>query len=202
MFQGWGVGLTVTDLGGSSAEGWPVPEGAVARPSRSAEVLPVAVRSDAEIALELGRVVAVQAALVAYKAELVMGLAAHRPDALVPHRGGRVPGAMPGPIAGTSEFFVDVLATTAAGVAEAVAPRVLPAAVGMSLGRLRARLTREVLTADADAADQRLRGAERAAEVRVYPTHDGMSPQLPDRSRIPVVLPHPCRACQILCVSA
>ena len=45
------------------------------RPSRLSEVLPVAVRSDAEIALELGRVVAVEAALVAYKSELVMGLA-------------------------------------------------------------------------------------------------------------------------------
>ena len=51
------------------------------------EVLPVAVRSDAEIALELGRVVAVEAALAAYKAELVMGLAGHRPDALDPAPG-------------------------------------------------------------------------------------------------------------------
>ena len=59
----------------------------MARPSRLSEVLPVAARSDAEIALELGRIVAVEAALVAYKSELVMGLAGHRPDALDPAPG-------------------------------------------------------------------------------------------------------------------
>jgi hypothetical protein len=219
VFPGWGVGLTVTDLGGPSTEGWPVPQGAVARPSRLGEVLPV------EIALELGRIVAVEAALVAYKTELVMGLAGHRPDALDPAPG--QPGAggnSDGPIPGTSEFFVDelalvlngtarsaatlardayalterlpgvwaaladgeldwprarvfidVLATTAAGVAEAVSASVLPDAVGLSLGRLGARLTREVLALDADAADERRRDAEKHADVRVYPTHDGMS---------------------------
>jgi hypothetical protein len=225
VFRGWGVGLAVTDPGGPSTADWPVPQGVVDRPSRLSEVLPVAVRSDAEIALELGRVVAVEAALVAYKAELVMGLAGHRPDALDPAPG--QPGAggnAEGPIPGTSEFFVDelalvlngsarsaarlardayvlterlpvvwaaladgeldwprgrvfidVLATTAAGVAEAVSAAVLPAAVGLSLGRLRARLAREVLALDADAADQRRREAEKRANVRVYPTADGMS---------------------------
>ena len=225
MFRGWGVGLTVTDLGGPSADGWPVPEGVVSRPSRLSEVLPVAVRSDAEIALELGRIVAVEAALVAYKTELVMGLAGHRPDAVDPAPGR--PGAggdAEGPIPGTSEFFVDelalvlngsarsagtlardayvlterlpgvwaaladgeldwprarvfidVLATTAEGVAEAVSVTVLPGAVGLSLGRLRARLTREVLALDAAAAEQRREEAETRADVRVYPTVDGMS---------------------------
>jgi hypothetical protein len=225
VFAGWGVGLTVTDLGGPSAEGWPVPSGAVARPSRLSEVLPVAVRSDAEIALELGRIVAVEAALVAYKTELVMGLAGLRPDALDPMPG--QPGAggnAEGPIPGTSEFFVDelalvlngtarsaatlardayalterlpgvwaaladgeldwprarvfidVLATTAAAVAEAVSVSVLPDAVRLSLGKLRARLTREVLALDPDAADKRRRDAEKRADVRVYPTADGMS---------------------------
>ena len=52
MFQGWGVGLTMTDLGGPSTAGWPVPAGVIDRPSRLSEVLPVAVRSDAEIAWE------------------------------------------------------------------------------------------------------------------------------------------------------
>ena len=225
MFRGWGVGLTVTDLGGPSTADWPVPQGVVDRPSRLSEVLPVAVRSDAEMALELGRIVAVEAALAAYKTELVMGLAGHRPDALDPAPG--QPGAggnAGGPIPGTSEFFVDelalvlngsarsaarlardayvlterlpvvwaaladgeldwprarvfvdVLATTSAGVAEAVSVTVLPAAVGLSLGRLRARLAREVLALDADAADERRRDAEKHADVRVHPTADGMS---------------------------
>ena len=74
-----------------------------------------------------------------------------------------------------ARVFIDVLATTAAGVAEAVSAIVLPAAVGLSLGRLRARLTREVLALDADAADERRREAEKRADVRVYPTADGMS---------------------------
>ena len=110
MFPGWGVGLTVAEVGGPSSD-VPVPRGAVERPSRLTEVLPVAVRSDAEIALELGRIVAVEAALIAYKTELVMGLAAHRPDALdpVPGQPG-VGGNSDGPIPGTSEFFVDELA--------------------------------------------------------------------------------------------
>jgi hypothetical protein len=87
VFQGWGVGLTVAEMGGRSCSGAPVPEGVVARPSRLSEVLPVTDRSDAEMALELGRIVAVEAALTAYKAELVMGLAGHRPDALDPAPG-------------------------------------------------------------------------------------------------------------------
>ena len=230
MFRGWGVGLTVTDLGGPSRSVVPVREGIVGRPSRLSEVLPVAARSDAEIALELGRIVAVEAALVAYKSELVMGLAGHRPDALDPAPG--QPGAgghAEGPIPGTSEFFVDelalvlngtvrtatrlardayvlterlavvwaaladgeldwprarvfidVLATTADGVAEAVSRAVLPGAVGLSLGKLRARLVKEVLAVDEDAAEKRRKEAEQRADVRVYPTVDGMSQLLSD----------------------
>jgi Domain of unknown function (DUF222)/HNH endonuclease len=225
VFPGWGVGLTVAEVGGRSGSDVPVPEGVVARPSRLSEVLPVAARSDAEIALELGRIVAVEAALVAYKTELVMGLAGHRPDALDPAPG--QPGAAgnsDGPIPGTSEFFVDelalvlngsartaarlardayvlterlpvvwaaladgeldwprarvfidVLATTAAGVAEKVSATVLPDAIRLSLGKLRAQLAREVLAVDADAAEKRRRAAEKRADVRVYPTVDGMS---------------------------
>jgi hypothetical protein len=224
VFEGYGVGLTLTPL--EPARPGPEGPGAVtARPSRLSEVLPAASRSDAEIAVELGRIVAVEAALAAYKTELVMGLAGHRPDALDPVAG--QPGAggnADGPIPGTGEFFVDelalvlnatvrsaatlardahvlterlplvwaaladgeldwprarvfidVLATTAAGVAEAVAPRVLPAAVGLSLARLRARLTRDALEEDSTAADARRREAQRRADVRAYPTGDGMS---------------------------
>jgi hypothetical protein len=224
VFEGYGVGLTVTELGRAAPEG-ALPPGVVARPSRLSEVLPAASRSDAEIAVELGRIVAVEAALAAYKSELVMGLAGHRPDALAPVPGqSGAGGNADGPIPGTSEFFVDelalvlnatvrtaatlardayvlterlpvvwaaladgeldwprarvfidVLATTAAGVAEAVSPRVLPGAVGLSLGRLRARLTREVLEEDSSAAEERRKEARKQADVRVYPSVDGMS---------------------------
>ena len=122
MFRGWGVGLTVAEMGGRSWSDAPVPEGVVARPSRLSEVLPVTDRSDAEIALELGRIVAVEAALVAYKSELVMGLAGHRPDAADPAPG--QPGAgghAEGPIPGTSEFFVDELALVLNGTVRTAA---------------------------------------------------------------------------------
>jgi hypothetical protein len=46
-----------------------LPPGVVERPSRLSEVLPAASRSEAEIALERGRMVAVEAALAAYKTE-------------------------------------------------------------------------------------------------------------------------------------
>src|SRR5688572_12000420 len=74
-----------------------------------------------------------------------------------------------------ARMFIDVLGPVAAGVAEAVAPRVLPEAAGLSLGKLRARLTRAVLAEDAAAAEQRRVEAERRADVRLYPTSDGMS---------------------------
>ncbi len=74
-----------------------------------------------------------------------------------------------------AKVFVDVLGVAAAGVAEVVAGRVLPEAAGLSLGRLRARLSKELLAVDADAADARRAEAEAAADVRLYPTADGMS---------------------------
>jgi Domain of unknown function (DUF222) len=74
-----------------------------------------------------------------------------------------------------ARMFVDVLGSTAVGVAEAVAPRVLPDAVSLSLGRLRARLMREALSEDEDAAERRRSEAEQRADVRVHPTGDGMS---------------------------
>ena len=106
MFAGWGVGLTITELGGPSGADLPGAEGVVARPSRLSEVLPVEARSDAEIALELQRMVAIESHLAAYKAGLVMGLAANRPEAVQAsaYAEGR------SPVPGTGEFFVDELA--------------------------------------------------------------------------------------------
>jgi hypothetical protein len=214
VFEGYGVGLTVQPLG-LEDPGSAGPPGAVARPSRLTEVLPVGEWSDAEQALELERIQRMKSVLAAYEAAVVVGLASHRPN----------DGAdADGPIPGTDEFFVDelavvtnsstrwagrlagdswvlmerlpavwaaladgaldvprarmfidVLGSAAAGVAEAVAPRVLPAAAGLSLGRLQARLRREVLAVDAAAAERRRLEAERRADVRLHPTGDGMA---------------------------
>lgn len=210
------MGLTVTELGGRSGPD----AGAVAaggRPSRLSEVLPVEARSDAEIALELGRVQSLKAMPAAYEAGLVVGLAAHRPD-VDAHAEGQ------SPVPGTSGFFVDelavvtnassraaersateswvlierlpavwaaladgvldwprarvfidVLGPAADGVAEAVSAEVLPGAVGVSPWRLRRELSRAVLSADAAAAEQRRAEAGRCAEVRLFPTGDGMA---------------------------
>jgi hypothetical protein len=74
-----------------------------------------------------------------------------------------------------ARVFVEVLGSAAVGVAEVVAPGVLPEASGLSLGRLRARLHRELLAVDAEAAELRRADAERVADVRLYPTGNGMS---------------------------
>ncbi len=113
-----GVGLTVHQLDDrpAPAGGWPVPDGVTERPSRIGEVLPVAGRTSAQLAVELGRIVVAQAQLAAYQAEVVCALAALRPDADDRRQGD--PGAaspdwVPGPEhppAGVSEFFVDELA--------------------------------------------------------------------------------------------
>jgi hypothetical protein len=86
-----------------------------------------------------------------------------------------------------ARVFIDVLGATAAGVAETVAPGVLPDAAGLSLGRLRARLNRDVLAIDAAAAEQRRIEAEKRTDVRVYSTGDGMS-------EVAVALPAPVAA--------
>jgi len=214
VFEGYGVGLTVQPLG-LEDPGSAGPPGAVARPSRLTEVLPVGEWSDAEQALELERIQRMKSVLAAYEAAVVVGLAGHRPN----------DGAdADGPIPGTDEFFVDelavvtnatvrsaarlaadsyvlverlpcvwaaladgeldwprarmfvdVLGSTAGGVAETVAPRVLSDAVSLSLGRLRARLHREVLAVDAAAAERRRVEAEQHADVRVHPTGAGMA---------------------------
>jgi hypothetical protein len=79
---GFGVGVTVTPL---EVEPWPVeflPAGVSARPTRLGEMMPVAARTDAEIAVEVQRVQQLEARLAAYTAELVAELAARRPDSL------------------------------------------------------------------------------------------------------------------------
>jgi hypothetical protein len=106
VFDGIGVGLTVRQLGAaarSSAPGF--------RRARLSEVLPVAAWSDAEKALELGRIQQARAMLDAYEAAVVVEFAADRPESL------DLPDGAPGagvnarsPIPGTSEFFVDELA--------------------------------------------------------------------------------------------
>jgi hypothetical protein len=114
---GFGVHVTVTMLG---VEPWPgefLPPGVTARPTRLGELLPVKARADAEIALELQRVQQLEARLAAYSAELIVELAARRPDTLdrdIGEPGGASPDWLPGPghqaPPGVSEFFADELA--------------------------------------------------------------------------------------------
>jgi hypothetical protein len=69
-----------------------------------------------------------------------------------------------------ARVFVEVLGSARAEVAAAVATEVLPVARGLSLGKLRARLRRAVLTVDAEFTEQCREQAERAADVRLRPT--------------------------------
>ncbi|SOD93125.1 HNH endonuclease signature motif containing protein [Blastococcus haudaquaticus] len=119
MFEGggFGVGVTVNTLDESP---WPpsvLPPGVVERPTRLGELLPVAARTDAEIAVELQRIDQVEARLAAYRAELVAELAGRRPDSRdrqIGEPGAASPGWLPGPgreaAPGVSEFFADELA--------------------------------------------------------------------------------------------
>ncbi|WP_324273336.1 HNH endonuclease signature motif containing protein [Blastococcus brunescens] len=56
-----------------------LPAGVVSRPSRLGDLLPVGLMTPEQKAVHLQRVVEAEAALAAYRAELVVGLAAHRP---------------------------------------------------------------------------------------------------------------------------
>jgi hypothetical protein len=114
---GFGVGVTVTSL---DVEPWPgehLPPGVTARPTRLGEMMPVGARTDAEIAVELQRVDQMEGRLAAYRAELIMELAARRPDTFdlpAGTPGAAAPGWVPAPgrvaAAGVSEFFADELA--------------------------------------------------------------------------------------------
>ncbi|MGY2085989.1 DUF222 domain-containing protein, partial [Blastococcus sp. SYSU DS0539] len=79
--------------------------------------MPVAARTDAEIALELRRIQQAESALAAYRAELICELGARRPDSSdrqLGEPGAASPDWLPGPgnppAAGVSEFFADELA--------------------------------------------------------------------------------------------
>jgi hypothetical protein len=74
VFEGYGVGLTVTPLGPGDS-GPAAPPGVVARPSRLTEVLPVGQWTAAEEALELERIQSLKSAVAAYEAAVVMGFA-------------------------------------------------------------------------------------------------------------------------------
>jgi hypothetical protein len=113
---GYGVGVSVARV---DVEPRPVPllPGVTSRPTRLGELLPVAARSDTEVAAELQRIVAVEGRLAAYKVELVAGLAGRRPDSLdrqIGEPGAAAPDWLPGvenpPAEGVSEFFADELA--------------------------------------------------------------------------------------------
>jgi hypothetical protein len=109
--------VTVTPL---DVDPWPVellPPGVTARPTRLGEMLPVAARTDPEIAVELQRIQQLEAMLAAYRVELVAELAARRPESLdrqIGEPGAAAPDWVPGPgreaATGVSEFFADELA--------------------------------------------------------------------------------------------
>jgi hypothetical protein len=149
--SGFGVGLTVAEL---EVDLGPAVPGESMRPARLSEVLPVAARSAGEISLELQRVDAVEAMLAAYRADLVLGLAAHRPDEDADGRS---------PVPGTSEFFVDELAVVTNSSARSAGrlaeqsyvlverlPAVWAAQADGELDSARARVFGEVLGSAAD----------------------------------------------------
>ncbi|SDF42507.1 hypothetical protein SAMN05660485_03317, partial [Blastococcus fimeti] len=114
---GYGVAVSVAPLELPSWPEQPLPAGVTARPSRLGDLLPVGRRSAAEIAAELQRVQRAKSGLAAYEAELVVGLAARRPDSADREIGepgsageGWVSGPGREPVAGVSEFFADELA--------------------------------------------------------------------------------------------
>jgi hypothetical protein len=72
--------------------------------------------------------------------------------------------------------LADVLQHTTAGIAGQVEAALLPEATGLSVARLRARATEEMLRLDAAAAEERRASAERTADVHLYPSPtDGRS---------------------------
>ncbi|HET6392106.1 MAG TPA: hypothetical protein VFG13_04735, partial [Blastococcus sp.] len=119
MFEGgaYGVGVTVASLEPSPGPATVLPAGVVERPTRLGEMMPVAARTDTELAVELQRVDRVRGRLAAYEAELVAELAARRPDSTdrqIGEPGAASPDWVPAPgrepAPGVSEFFADELA--------------------------------------------------------------------------------------------
>src|SRR3954470_4178397 len=112
--EAFGVGVTVAELSPAPWDDVVLPPGVVSRPSRMGELLPVALMTPEQKAAQLQRVEEAEAVLAAFKAELVVGLAADRP-ATGDRRPGQT-GAASGEWAaelldeGVSEFFADELA--------------------------------------------------------------------------------------------
>jgi hypothetical protein len=110
----FGVGVTVAPLPSVVPDDLPLPPGVVGRPSRLGELLPVDRMTPEQKAAHLELVAEAEAQLAAFKAELVVGLAADRP-ATDDRRSGQ-PGAASGEWAAqlldasVSEFFPDELA--------------------------------------------------------------------------------------------
>src|SRR3954468_8129450 len=112
--EAFGVGVTVAELVPTP---WDVvvPAGVVSRPSRMGELLPVALMTPEQKAAQLQRVEEAEAVLAAFKAELVVGLAADRPATgdRRPGQTGAASGEWAAELldAGVSEFFPDELAS-------------------------------------------------------------------------------------------
>ncbi len=71
--------------------------------------------------------------------------------------------------------LADALAGAAPQLAQAVEAQLLPEAGGLSLARLRARALELLAELDATAVEARRQEARQAADVRTYPTADGMA---------------------------
>jgi hypothetical protein len=112
---GFGVGVTVAALTPALREDDIVlPVGVTSRPSRLGDLLQVALMTPEQKAAQLQRVEEAEAALAAFKAELLVGLAADRPAADDRQRGqvGAASGEWAAQLLdeGVSEFFPDELA--------------------------------------------------------------------------------------------
>ena len=101
--EAFGVGVTVAELRPPVPGGDLVPAGVVSRPSRLGDLLPVALMTAEQKAAHLQRIGQAEAALAAFKAELVVGLAEDRPARDDRRRGqvgvtrtSRPPGTRPG----------------------------------------------------------------------------------------------------------
>jgi hypothetical protein len=112
--EAFGVGVTVAELRPALRDEVVLPAGVLSRPSRLGELLRVDLMTAEQKAAHLQRVEEAESVLAAFKAELVVGLAADRP-ADNDRQGGQV-GAASGDWAaelldgGVSEFFADELA--------------------------------------------------------------------------------------------
>src|SRR3982751_3231373 len=112
--EAFGVGVTVAELSPVRWDDVALPAGVGSRPSRIGDLLPVDLMTPEQKAAQLQRVEQAEAVLAAFKAELVVGLAADRPASDDRRRGQT--GAASGEGAAqlldddVAEFFPDELA--------------------------------------------------------------------------------------------